>query len=277
MRINWKRIVAIGALGLVAAVGARAQEGVLTPAQSAAKAKQLIQETIDALGGQTYLGVRDETCDGRVAFFGHNNQLINYQKVIDYNLFPDKERTEYSEKRNIIDIYNGNQGWSLDRGGVTDMSPDAIADFQKGLKRDINNLFRFQMKEPGLDYQYVGRDVVDLKEVDWVEVTNPEHLTIKIAVSRLTHLPVRADYISRNAKTHERTIETEMFSNYQKVEGIEIPFQDTRTRDGNNVFQFFVGTCHFNTGLKPDFFTRQSLEDRWNQLGGNKKKKKHFF
>jgi hypothetical protein len=267
----------VAALGLAGAVGARAQEGVLTPAQSAAKAKQIIQQAIGALGGQTYLGVRDETCDGRVAFFGHNNQLVNYQDVIDYNLFPDKERTEYSKKRNIIDVYNGNQGWSLDRGGVTDMSPDAIADFQKGLKRDINNLFRYQMKEPDLDYHYDGRDIVDLKEVDWVEVTNPEHLTIKIAISRLTHLPVRADYISRNANTHERTIESEMFSNYQKVEGIETPFQDTRTRDGNNVFQFFVGSCHYNTGLKPDFFTRQSLEERWNQLGGNKKKKKHFF
>jgi hypothetical protein len=264
-------------LALVTATGARAQQGVLTPAQSAAKAKQIIQQAIDALGGQSYLGVRDQTCEGRAAFFGHNNQLMNYQKVYDYNLFPDKERTEYSDKRNIIDVYNGNQGWSLDRSGVTDMSPDTIADFQKGLKRDINNLFRYQMKEPGLDYEYAGRDIVDLKEVEWVEVTNPEHLTIRIAISRLTHLPVRVDYISRNERTHERTIESELFSNYQKVEGIETPFQDSRTRDGNNVYQFFVSTCQYNTGLKPDFFTRQSLEERWNQLGGNKKKKKHFF
>jgi hypothetical protein len=276
VRINWKRI-AVVALWLVTAAGARAQEGVLTPAQSAAKAKQIIQQAIDALGGQAYLNVRDQTCEGRVALFGHNNQLINYQKVYDYNLFPDKERTEYSEKRNIIDVYNGKQGWSLDRGGITDMSPDAVADYLKGLKRDINNLFRFQMKEPGLDYEYGGRDVVDLKEVDWVEVTNPEHLTIRIAVSRLTHLPVRADYISRDPDTHARTIETEMFSNYQKVEDIETAFQDTRTRNGNNVFQLFVSICHYNTGLKPEFFTHQSLEERWNQLGGNKKKKKHFF
>jgi hypothetical protein len=108
-------------------------------------------------------------------------------------------------------------------------------------------------------------------------VTNPEHLTIRIAVSRLTHLPVRADYISRDPDTHARTIETEMFSNYQKVEDIETAFQDTRTRNGNNVFQLFVSICHYNTGLKPEFFTHQSLEERWNQLGGNKKKKKHFF
>ena len=275
--MNWKRTAAIAALVFAAAAGARAQQGVLTPDQSAAKAKQVIQQAIDALGGQTYLNVRDQTCEGRVAFFGHNSQLINYQTVFDYNLFPDKERTEYSKKRNVIDVYNGDKGWSLDRGGVTDASADAIAEFQQGLKRDINNLFRFQMKEPGLDYQYNGRDIVDLKAADWVEVTNPEHLTIRIAVSRLTHLPISAEYISRNPKTHERTVETEMFSNYQKVEGVETPFQDTRSRDGNKTFQFFVTNCHYNTGLKPDFFTRESLEQRWNELGGNKKKKKHLF
>jgi hypothetical protein len=270
-------MAAIAALGLAAAVGARAQEGVLTPAQSAAKAKQVIQQAIDALGGQTYLNVRDETCEGRVAFFGHNNQLINYQTVWDYNLFPDKERTEYSKKRNVIDVYNGDKGWSLDRGGITDMSPDAVADFQKGLKKDINNLFRFHLKDPDLDFHYNGRDIVDLKEAEWVEVTYPEHLTIKIAVSRLTHLPVSTQYISRDAKTHERTIETELFSNYQKVQGIVMPFQDTRTKNGNKLFQFFVSNCQFNTGLKPEFFTRESLEKRWQELGGNKKKKKHFF
>jgi len=275
--MNWKRTAAIAALVFAAAAGARAQQGVLTPDQSAAKAKQVIQQAIDALGGQTYLNVRDQTCEGRVAFFGHNSQLINYQTVFDYNLFPDKERTEYSKKRNVIDVYNGDKGWSLDRGGVSDASADAIAEFQQGLKRDINHLFRFQMKEPGLDYQYNGRDIVDLKEADWVEVTNPEHLTIRIAVSRLTHLPISAEYISRNPKTHERTVETEMFSNYQKVEGIETAFQDTRSRDGNKTFQFFVTNCHYNTGLNPDFFTRESLEQRWNELGGNKKKKKHLF
>ena len=62
----------------------------------------------------------------------------------------------------------GGHGWSLDRGGITDMSPDAVADYLKGLKRDINNLFRFQRKEPGLDYEYGGVPRWGLKENGWV-------------------------------------------------------------------------------------------------------------
>ncbi|HVB99499.1 MAG TPA: hypothetical protein VNJ12_09255 [Candidatus Dormibacteraeota bacterium] len=263
-----------GVVALLAVSSAWAQQGVLSPAQSAAKAKRIIQQTIQALGGQKYLDVREQTCDGQAAFFGHHDQISGYEKVYDYNIFPDKERTEYSSKRDIIDVYNGKQGWTLDHGGVSDISATKISDFQAGTRRDINNLFRFWLKEPGIQYQYDGPDVVDLKQVDWVEVTDPQQRTTKIAVAQLTNLPVRAIYVSRDPATHERTEETEYFSNYQMVDGIETPFQDTRTRNGQKLFQFFVSKCQYNTPLEAGFFTRQSLEERWAKLGGNKKKKK---
>ncbi len=271
MRLKWGKFTAVVLLSLLAVAFARAQQGELTQAESAAKAKKIIHQAIQALGGEAYLGVRDQTCEGNVAFFGHRDQMSNYEKVWDYNLYPDKERTEYSEKRNIIDVYNGNKGWTLDRGGVSDMPADAIKDFQKGIKRDINHLFRFQLNDPGLHFQYDGPDLVDLKQVDWVEVDEGAKLTVKIAIARSTHLPIRAEYISRDAVTHGRTVEVEYFSNYQKVQGVEMPFQDTRTRNGEKVYQFFISKCRYNTGLKPEFFTRQSLEKRWKQLGGKKK------
>jgi hypothetical protein len=266
---------AAAAAAFFAVCGAWAQQGVLGPAQSAAKAQQIIQQAIQALGGQAYLGARDQTCQGQAAFFGHHNELSNYQTVYDYNLYPDKERIEYSSKRNIIDVYNGKRGWTLDRGGVSAEPPSAIADFQAGLVRDINNLFRYRLHQPGLEFSYDGPDVVDLKQVDWVEISDAEQRTTKIAISQLTHLPVQAIYTSRNPVTHEVTEETEYFSNYHAVDGIETPFQDTRVRNGHKVFQFFITSCSYNTNLEPDFFTRQSLEERWAQLGGNKKKKKH--
>ncbi|HEV2386724.1 MAG TPA: hypothetical protein VGS20_05655 [Candidatus Acidoferrales bacterium] len=259
-------LAAVLVLGL--AVGAQEP---LTPAASAAKAKQLIQQTIQALGGQAYLGARDQTCEGRVAFFGHHNDVNDYELVRDFNIFPDKERTEYSEKGNIIDLYNGNQGWTLDRSGVSAMPASAVADFQGGLKRDINQLFRFRMNEPGLEFSYGGPDVVDLNEVDWVEIDDAEQRTTRIAISRISHLPVRAVYISRDPVTHERTEETEYFSNYQPVQGIETAFQDTRARDNQKTYQLWIRDCRYNTGLSPEYFTRESLEQRWAKVGGKKR------
>jgi hypothetical protein len=269
VRMSWALAAAFAAALLAAAPRAVTQEP-LAPDASAAKAKQLIQQTIQALGGQAYLGVRDETCEGHVATFGHHNDLNDYELVYDYNMLPDKERTEYSLKRNIIDLYNGNQGWTLDHGGVSAMPASAIADFQGGLKRDINHLFRYRMNEPGLEFSYGGHDVVDLKEVDWVEIDDAEQRTIRIAISQIDHLPVRAVFITRDPVTHERTEETEYFSNYQPLQGIETPLQDTRERDGQKIFQLFLTSCSYNTGLSPDFFTRESLEERWAKVGGKK-------
>ncbi len=272
LRMGWIMMVFAAALAVTGA--ARAQQGVLTPAQSAAKAKKLIHEAIQALGGQAYLNVRDQVCEGRVAFFGHHNQLTGYQKVYDYNLFPDKERTEYSKKRNIIDVFNGDKGWTLDRGGISDMPAESIKQFHEGIKRDIGHLLRFQLNDKDLEFRYGGPDVVDLQQVDWVEVDEGNQLTVKIAINQSNHLPIQAVYISRNPVTHDRTVEVEYFSNYHKQHGIETPLQDTRTRNGQKVYQFFIHTCSYNTGLKPSFFTRESLEQQWKKLGGKKKKRK---
>jgi hypothetical protein len=264
----------LAALLLVAPMARAQDEDVLTPEKSAAKAKQLIQQSIQALGGQTYLSVRDVTLIGRVGLFGHNGELTGYDRVFDYTLEPDKERTEYSKKRNIIDVFNGHQGWTLDKGGVSEATSDAVADFENGLKRDINNLFRYRLNEQGLTFRYAGTDVVDLRESDWIEVADQEARTIRFALDRNSHLPLRAIFITRDPATHDRSEEVEYFSNYQPVQGILTPFQDTRIRNGQKVYQAFWDECKYNTGLNPSLFTRESLEERWGQVGSKKQKKK---
>jgi hypothetical protein len=263
------------ALALGAGTLASAQTtAVMTPQQSAQRARELIHEAVQALGGQTYLGVRDQTCVARVGFFGPAGQVDDYEQIYDYTLEPDKERIEYSSKRNIIDVFDGDHGWTLDHGGVSDASPDAIADYQAGLHRDINYLFRHRLDEPGLILRYAGPDVVDLKEVKWVEVVDESQHTTRIAIDNYSHLPVRAAYISRDPVTRERNVEEEYFSNYQRVQDIETPYQETRSRNGRKTFQAFIEHCSYNTGLEPSFFTRQALEERWAHLGGKKKEKK---
>jgi len=275
MRVGWW-LAGMGALALAATTLASAQStAVMTPQLSAQRARGLIEEAIQALGGQAYLGLRDQTCVARISFFGHGGELDDYEQVYDYTIEPDKERVEYSSKRNIIDVFNGSQGWTLDHGGVSDASPGAIADYQAGLHRDINYLFRHRMNEPGLIFRFEGPDVVDLKEVYWVEVVDQSEHTTRIAVDKYAHLPIRAVYISRNPTTRERDEESEFFSNYQPVQGIQTPFQDTRSRNGQKTFQAFIERCSYNTGLEPSFFTRQALEDRWAHMGKKKEKKKN--
>ncbi|MGB6980272.1 MAG: hypothetical protein WBD66_13790, partial [Candidatus Acidiferrales bacterium] len=119
-----------------------AQEGepeVLLPEQSAAKAKQIIQLGIEALGGSAYLGVKDITITGQLSFFGQSGELNGYQKIIDYAIPPGKERQENLPKRNIIDVYNGDKGWTLDRGGVSEAAASSVSQNVADQKIDIDN------------------------------------------------------------------------------------------------------------------------------------------
>ena len=257
------------------AVPVAAQE-VLLPAQSTAKAKELVQQTIEALGGAAYLNVKDASCSGRLAQFTSQGELGGYVKIWDYSLLPDKNRTDYYDKRNIIEVHSGKDAWSLDRGGVTEMPVGEGETFLEGLKKDIDTLFRYRLKEDGMVFRYGGSDVVDLRPVDWVEVQDSDRRITRIAIDKATHLPLRALYITRDAETRRRIEETAYFSNYFAVSGVQTPKQIARDRNGRKVFQVFWIDCQYNTNLLPSFFTRQALEEQFAKVGkkGKDNKKK---
>jgi hypothetical protein len=246
---------------------------VLMPQQSAAKAKQILQQAIDALGGQAYLDVRDVTCTGNVGQFDHAGNVSGFGKFIDYSMPPDKERQENLPKRNIIEVYNGNQGWVLDRGGVSDAPAADLQQFQQDNLKDIDNILRHRIHESGMVFRYAGPDIVQLKQADWVELTDSDNRVIRIAFDRATHLPIQEISEGRDPKTQLSSKETDYFSDYHRVQGIETAFQLERDRNGMKVFQAFFSRCTYNTGLSDSLFTKGSLEDRWAKVGKKERKK----
>jgi hypothetical protein len=177
----------------------------MLPEQSAAKAKELLQQAIAALGGKAYLGVHEADCTARLSLFGHSGDLTGYEYIHDVWKFPGKERTEYSKKGNIVEVFNGNQGWILDKAGVTEAPAAAVDEFQEGLKKDIDHLLRFRLNEEGMIFRYGGSDIVDLSQVNWVEIVDRDRRTFRLALDRSTYLPIRAVVITRNPTTRERT------------------------------------------------------------------------
>jgi hypothetical protein len=243
----------------------------LMPDQSAAKAKQLLNQAIEALGGSTYLNVHDSTCEGRLGSFDHSGQLTGFGHFIDYEVPPDKERQENLPKRNIIEVYNGNKGWDLDRGGVSEAPQVDVVDFQETAKKDLFNILRQRIHEPGMVFRYGGSDIVDLREVDWVELVDSDNRTIRIAILQSSHLPIRKVADTRDPKTRMKSKEIEYYSNYHPLDGVQTAFQLTRERNGIKIFQAFFDKCDYNTGLSDSLFTKESLEDRWAKVGKKEK------
>jgi outer membrane lipoprotein-sorting protein len=245
----------------------------LLPAESAAKAKDLIQKAIQALGGPAYLGVRDQSCSGRLAGFDRSGELGGYTRFWLFTKQPDKQRVEYYKQRNLITVHNGADGWELDRGGVQDMPAERTDNYRQDLLVDLDYVLRFRLNEEGLIFRYGGADLVDLKQVDWVEIVDRERRTIRIAIDRKTSLPLRARVIKRDPKTRERVEELAYFSNYQNVQGVMTPLSIAQERSERKIFQAFYDECTYNTGLADTLFTREALEARFGELNKGKKKK----
>lgn len=243
----------------------------LMPAESAAKAQMILHQAVTDLGGPVYLNARNSDCTGRYASFEHSGSLGGYIRLHEYRELPDKRRVELDPKGRIVDLYAGKQGWTMDRGGVSDLPADVMADYQDQLQTDVNTILRYHLNDPTLLFRYAGPDVVDVTQVDWVEVIDRQGHTIRIAIGRLKHLPVRVLVRMRDPETGGPLERSTFYASYHLVDGIEVPYQVSRFRNDRQISQAFYEGCQFNTALPEDLFTRASLDAHYAAEHGNKK------
>src|SRR5689334_14205105 len=160
MRVRKTFLLEMGALvaGIAVLLSlplARAQNpDVLMPDASAAKAKAILQQAIEGIGGAAYLNVHSSDCTGRFAQFQHSGEIGGYLEIREYREMPDKNRVEYDPKALIVDLYAGDKGWTLDRSGVSDIPAADMADYQEQMKIGMGYVLRNRMNDSGLFFRY---------------------------------------------------------------------------------------------------------------------------
>ena len=258
----------------------------MLPEQNVAKGKQILRELINGLGGPGYSEVRESECSGRRALFGHSGELVGYVDFVDFRRYPDKARIEYSRKgRNsilmsligldgldfahggiVIALYNGDHAWSYDRSGVNELPEASATEFQEQWKRNFDYLLRLRLNEPGLAIRFGGSDTVDLRQVDWVEMTDSQEHKYRLAVDRTTHYLVRTIVSTADPEYNQINDDTTIYTNYQLKDSVWTPMQLTREHNGRRNAQFFLDDCHFNPGFPQDLFSKDSLQKRGTEL-----------
>lgn len=281
-------VVCFFLLGGLAGVVRGQSPDTMLPEQNEAKARQVIQQAVHALGGAAYLGVKDFTCSGRISGIGHNGESTGSAKFETQVKLPDKDLTELVSKipygdilQDIIPIelhatgksvvaHDGDKGWTVDGGGIRESPADVLAQYQEERKRTINVLLRTRLNEPGLTFRWAGTEIIDLRRAGWVEIDDGNYHTLRLAVDEQTHLPSRLVYETFDPATRERNEEAETYSNYHNIQGVVTPFQRERERNGVKFSQTFYDQCKYNTGLADSMFTRDSLEKRFRQIRKDK-------
>jgi hypothetical protein len=198
MRALWAVVLAVA--GCAAALGQASPE----QQPSDPKAQKLMQQMIQALGGQRWLMLPGYETIGRTAGFYHGNPTGSDVYFWDYREFPDHERIELGKKRQVYEIFNGNEGWEITYKGKRALPKDELEDYLRRRDHSVEVAARVWLKEPD------------------------------------THLPLRRTFQWRDPVYQDKNTEVEEYDDYHTFSGFPTPFTISRFHNGDETNQRFL-------------------------------------
>jgi hypothetical protein len=250
---------------------ASGQANVSTPATSeqtipvdqenARKAKTLLDQMIQALGGNDYLNVEDISQEGRSYSF-HLGQSDGVGVVFwRFCRFPDRERIEFTKKRDIAYVYRGDKGFEITYKGTRYDEPKAVSDYLRRRQFSLDWVIRKWLTQPGIALFYEGQTVAAQKDAERVTIMDASNQSVTLYLDTKTHLPVKKTYSWRDPTDKQRNVEDEVYDNYRPVQGVMTPFGTTRFYNGDMSNQRFLNSVTYNKGLSDSLFSADVTYD----------------
>ena len=248
-----------------------AQTAPATPTQdeNARKARALLDQMIQALGGPAFMNMQDMSQDGRTYSFYHGNPTGAGAVYWRFWKWPDKDRIELTKQRDWVIITNGDNGYEVTYKGTAPQDKDQLQDYLRRRQYSLEWVLRKWLKEPGIALFYDGPTVAERKQADQVTIMNAKGDAVSIAMDTTTHLPLQKTFTWRDPTDRQKNEEFEVYDNYKPIQGIMTPLSITRGRNGDMMNQRFINTVKYNQNLPDSMFEAHTSYDP------NAKRKKH--
>lgn len=221
---------------------------------NARKAKAILDQAIQALGGPAYLNIQDISQEGRTYSF-HLGQPTSAGALFwRFYRYPDKDRIELTKKRDVAYVYNGDNGYEITYKGIRSDDPKAVADYLRRRHFALDWVLRHWINDPGVALFYEGQAVADQKNCDQVTVMNNHDEAVTLYMDLDTHLPVKKTFSWRDPNDKQRNIEDETYDAYRGQQGIMTPYTITRYYNGDMSNQRFLTSVTYNRNLSDSQF-----------------------
>jgi len=229
--------------------------------ENARKAKALIDQMIQALGGGAYLNIQDISQEGRTYSF-HLGEPSGVGILFwRFYKFPDQERVELTKKRDIVYVFRGDQGFEITYKGTRAHDPKEVTDYIRRREYSLDWVLRKWLSEPGVALFYEGSTVAEQKDAQQVTIMNARNQGVTLYINSNTHLPVKKTYSWRDPTDKQRNVESEVYDNYRLVQGIMTPFDIARYYNGDMSNQRFLNSVSYNKGLSDSMFAASITYD----------------
>ena len=222
--------------------------------QNALKAKTVLNQAIQALGGSAYLNIQEISQEGRSYSFYHGQPNSEGVQFWRYFKFPDKDRMELTKQRDIIEIFNGMKGYEVTYRGIHDQEEKTLKDYLRRRHYSLPEVLRNWLNEPGVALFYENQTVAEGKQAEQVTVMNAQNEGVTLYVDIVTHLPLKKTFTWRDPTDKERNVEDERYDAYRPTEGIMTPYTITRYYNGDMSGETFLTSVTYNQNLPDSLF-----------------------
>jgi hypothetical protein len=236
---------------------------------NARKARALLEQAIQALGGQAYLDVHDLEEEGRTYSFYHGRPTSNGVVFWRFVEYPDKERIEVTKERDVAYVYVADKGYEITYKGPHPVEKKDLDDYLRRRRFSLEVILKVWLKDPSVALFYDGNALAGNVTADQVTLINSKNEAVDLFLDLETHLPIKKSYKWRDPVDHELNVEEEIYDNFRVVQGVNTPYGFTRFFNGDMQSERFVNAAHYNQ--QPD----EAMFNPDSGYNPNKPAKKH--
>src|SRR5216684_1059983 len=148
--------------------------------ENSRKARALLDQAVQALGGQAYLGIHDIEQEGRTYSFYHGRPTSNGILFWRFVEFPDKERIEVTKQRDVAYLYVGDKGYELTYKGPHPVEQKELEDYLRRRRFSLDTLLREWINDPKVALFYDGNALAGNLPADQITLINSKDEAVQL-------------------------------------------------------------------------------------------------
>jgi hypothetical protein len=212
------------------------------------KAQALVDQMIQALGGQAYLTAQDYYAEGRSGSF-HNESLVGSGLFYRFWKWPDKDRIEVTKQRDIVQLYVGDQAYEITYRGIRPIDIHKEEKVGQAIVRryySLENVLRNWLKEPGILLLDEGPGISEGHMAEKLTIINSKNESVTILVDPSTHLPLEKRFSTRDPRYRDRDEEVIIYGDWKEFQGINTSRMTVTKRNGETISQQIILNITYN-------------------------------
>jgi len=229
----------------------------------AAKGKRLLDEAVGALGGETFLKMRDRKESGRAYTF-YNEQLTGLSIAHLYTRYTDNpepgklglmERQTFGKKEDSATLFLDGQGFEVTFRGARPLSDALLERYFLTTRNNFLYIVRQRLKEPNLTFEHTGSEVLENQPIDILDIFDEENNNVTVYLNSSTKLPIRQKFYRRDPVNNYKIEEITRYSKFKKTDkGVMWPLNFQRERDTEKLTEIYDETVTIDNGLPDNLF-----------------------